>query len=450
MKIKLVFFYIIFTNSLFCFSQNKEFSYLPSNKDSLTNYVRTVSSQKILKFGDKNKKELKKIIEERRDDFIKSIGDSTYIFDKRINNYLKGILSEIYKKNAIKDSKNFYFLINKSPIPNAACYGNGIFSVNLGLFNMIDNDDELAFILSHEIAHYQLDHNDKSLLKYVETMNSKDFKSKVKKIDRQEYGKRKAFNELLTDLNYNFLRRSRKAETQADSLGLVLFNKTKYHKKASISALKKLEKVDEMIFNEDPLLKEHFNFDDYPFKEIWLSKEETLFNLKEASNDYALHKDSLKTHPDIPVRIEQLSKLLQSNTENNIVLSNNLQEAKNISAKNSILIFIDESKFDLAFYQTMILFNRKEIDKERYTLLIADLLKRTYESKLKHSFGKYVPPISPFSEEKHLNEVRTFLHNLEVKNVRKIGNSFCTKNKEFMKNNTEFSKIEQFFKNLNI
>ncbi|MFC4817500.1 M48 family metallopeptidase [Flavobacterium sp. GCM10023249] len=441
---------MILLNSLFCFSQSKEFSYLPANKDSLNNYIKSAAAEKIVKLGDKNRKDIKKIVEERRDNFIKSIEDSTYIFDKKINNYLKGILSEIYQKNNIKDAKKFYFLIDKSPIPNAACYGNGIFSINLGLFNLIDSDDELAFIIAHEIAHYQLDHNDSSLLKYIETMNSKDFKSKVKQIDRQEYGKRKAFYDLITGLNYNFLRRSRKAETQADSLGLALFNKTKYDKKASVSALKKLEKIDEIIFNEDPLIKQHFNFEEYPFKEAWLNKEENLFDLKETADDYAMHKDSLKTHPDIPIRIEQLNALLKSEANGTAAMSDNLREIKSISAKNSILIFIDDSKIDLALYQTMILFNRKEIDQERYTFLIADLLKRTYDSKLKHSFGKYVDPVSPFSEEKHLNEVRTFLHNLEVKNVRKLGHSFCSKNKELMKNNPEFAKIEQFFKNLNI
>jgi len=436
-------------NSLFCYSQNKEFSYLPSNKDSLTNYVKTVSNEKLLKFGEKNKKEIKKIIEERRDDFIKSIEDSSFIFDKRINKYLKNTLSEIYQKNAFKDSKKFYFLIDKSPIPNAACYGNGLFSINLGLFNLIDNQDELAYIICHEIAHYEMEHNDKSLLKYVETTNSKDFKSKIKKIKNQEYSRRKAFTELITNLNYNFLRRSRKAEIQADSLGLKLFHKTKFKASASISALKKLEKVDEIIFNEDPLIKQHFTFAEYPFKETWLAKEETLFNIKEAVDDYSQNKDSLKTHPDIPERIEKLKKLF-NNSERAIDSPDDLKAIKNIAAKNSIKIFIDNSKLDFALYQTLVLYNKREIDEKEYSLLIAHLLKRTYESKLKHTFGKYVESVSPFSEEKYLNEIRTFLHNLELKNLRKIGYSFCLKQKNLMNNNSEFSKIEDFFKTLNI
>lgn len=447
---KILLVYIITLNSLFCFSQNKEFSYSPVNKDSLHNYIKSMATQKIEKFGEKNKKDIKKIVEERRDNFIKSVEDSSFIFDKKINNYLKKILTEIYKKNAFKDSKNFLFLIDKSPIPNAACYGNGIFTINLGLFNLVESDDELAFIISHEIAHYQLEHNDKNLLKHVETINSKDLKSKIKKIDKQEYGKRKALNELLTNLNYNFSKRSRKAEIQADSLGLKIFNKTIYKPSASISALKKLEKVDEIIFNEDPLVKQHFNFTEYPFKEAWLTKEETLFDIKEAVDDYSQNKDSLKTHPDIPQRIENLKKLFNDKSVDNTNKQNELIIIKNIAAKNSIKVFIDSSKLDLAIYQTLVLYNRKEIDEKEYTLLIADILKRTYESKLKHTFGKYVDPASPFSEEKHLNEVRTLLHNLELKNIRKIGHFFCIKQKDLMNNNSDFIKFADFFKTLNI
>lgn len=450
MKKQLLVIYIITLNSLFCYSQNKEFSYLPTNKDSLNNYIKSIAAQKIEKFGEKNKKDIKKIIEERRDKFIKSVEDSSFIFDRKINTYLKRILTEIYKKNSFKDSKNFLFLIDKSPIPNAACYGNGIFSINLGLFNLIESDDELAFIISHEIAHYQLEHNDKNLLKYIETINSKDLKSKIKKIDKQEYGKRKAFNELLSNLNYNFSKRSRKAEMQADSLGLKIFSKTIYKTSASTTALKKLEKVDEIIFNEDPLVKQHFNFTEYPFKENWLTKEETLFDIKEAVDDYSQNKDSLKTHPDIPERIENLKKLFNDKSTENTNKQDDLMAIKNIAAKNSIKVFIDNSKLDLAIYQTLVLFNKKEIDEKEYSLLIADILKRTYESKLKHTFGKYVDPVSPFSEEKYLNEVRTLLHNLELKNIRKIGHFFCTKQKDLMNNNSDFSKFADFFKTLNI
>ncbi|MDI9309176.1 MAG: M48 family metallopeptidase [Limnohabitans sp.] len=429
-------------------SQSNGFSYSPSNKDSLIGYLKKISANKIIKLGDKNKKEIKKLIEERRDDFLKTIEDSTYIFDKNIHLYLKSILSEIYSKNKINGVDDFYFFINKSPIPNAACYGNGVFTVNLGLFNTLDNDDELAFVLSHEIAHYILEHTDKNILNYLETLNSKDIKSKIKKLNNQEYGKRKAYSELLKELNYNFLNRSRKSEIQADSLGQVLFNKTKYNKNSSITALEKLDKSDDLLFNEDAKLKEKFDFESYPFKEEWLIKDETLFNLKESSNDYVLNKDSLKTHPDIPFRIDLIKKLLPKKLSENGI-SSNLNYIKKVVSSNMITTSMDDSKLDLVLYQTLVLYNKNEIDKKNFVLTVANILKKTYETKLNHSFGKYVESPSPFSDEKYLNEVKNFLLNIELKNIRKIGYFFCQKHKNLMTEDKDFTKLESFFSKLN-
>ncbi len=433
---------------LFGIAQEKSFSYIPKNKDSIFNYITKVNENKKLKFEGKYKKEIKEIITERNKSFIENVNDSSFIFDPRISGYLNKILREIYKSNAEIKAKDTYFFIDKSPIPNAACYGNGIFSVNLGLFNLMQSDDEIASILCHEMAHYILEHNDKSLVSYVEKFNSKETKSKIKKVNKIEFGKRQAVTDLIKELNYNFLRRSRKAESQADSLGLVIFSKTKYKKGASIEALKRLDFVDDRIFNEDVNLRSHFNFTEYPFKEAWLAKEQTLFDLKESANDYAFNKDSLKTHPDIPIRVDELKKLLkEDNTTANPF--SEIQSIKKIVSDNSIAIFMTDSKIDFALYETLLLYNQNQLDEKAYCKSIGQILKKTYELKNNHSFGKYVGPVNTFSDEKYLNEVKQFLHNIELKSIRKIGLNFCLKYEQSMQGDAEFAQILKFFKTLN-
>jgi len=446
---KTIFFFIFLSNIfLIQAQQDKNFSYLPKNKDSLETYITKITNGKISSFASTHHKEIKEILQERKTEFLKEIKDSTYIFDETINKSVKKILTEIYRSNPQIDHSNFYFFIDTSPIPNASCYGNGIFTINLGLFNLLASDDELAFVLSHEIGHYVLKHSDKSLLSHIETLNSKDVKTKIRKIKRQEYGTRKAYAELMKNLNYNFLNRSRKDETQADSLGLAIFSKTKFNKKASISAIAKLDFVDHMVFNEDTKIKNHFNFENYPFKEGWLTRDETLFDIKERANDYALDKDSIKTHPDIPLRVEFLKKGTKDATATTESTSE-IEQIKKIANKNSIAVFLDNSNIDLALYQTLVLYNKNLIDEKTYCNIISMLLQKTYESKSNHTFGKYVGSISPFSEEKYLNEVRIFLNNIEIKNVRKIGYSFCEKHRELMNDEPQFSKTAEFFKKLN-
>jgi predicted Zn-dependent protease len=447
---KKLLFLTILVSVTFCYSQNVALKYLPTNKDSVFNYINLISEKKISKLGTKYKDDIKKIILERKKSFIEDIEDSTFVFDKDINKYLNSIVREITLSNKGLNTKDFYFFIDKSPIPNAACYGNGIFTINLGLFNFVNSDDELAFIISHEFAHYVLEHNDKTLLKYVETMNSKETKKKIRKVEKTEYGKRKAYVDLVEQLSYNFLKRSRSAEIQADSLGLAMFSRTKYNTTASVSALKNLDLSDDVVFNEDSKIREHFNFENYPFKEGWLEKEQTLFDVKDAADDYSLNKDSLKTHPDIPLRIEILNKMIQDKKALINASADKLKEIKHLAALLSISNFIDDKRVDFALYKTLVLYNDKEIDEKAYCSIVSKLFKKVYELKLKHDFGKYVSPVSPFSDEEHLNEVKQFLLNVELKNIKKIGLNFCLTHKEIMKNDTDFKTTTTYFNNLNL
>ncbi|MEM0542860.1 M48 family metallopeptidase [Flavobacterium sp. j3] len=430
-------------------SQILKLDYSPSNKDSLVKYVADISEKKIKKLAPKTKEDIKKIILERKTEFIKNLNDSSFIFNKQISNYLTSILNEIYVSNRNIDKNDFYFFIDKSPIPNAACYGNGIFTVNLGLFNFVNSDDELAFILCHEIAHYMLEHNDKSLLNYLTTINSKENKKKFSQLRRQEYGRRKAYSEMMEKLNYNFLRRGRTAEIQADSLGYLMFKNTKFNKKASVQALQNLNLSDDIVFNEDSKIKNHFNFDNYPFKEAWLLKEETLFDINSKVDDYLLNKDSLKTHPDMPFRIEMLGKLIQGKDIDSKASGQKLSEIKKLVALLSISNFLDENRIDFALYKTLVLYNNNVVDQKTYSLVIGSLLKAVYELKSNHSFGKYVSQLSPFSEEENLNQVKLFLNNIELKNIKKIGFNFCLQHEQAMKNNDNFKSILDFFTNLN-
>ncbi len=244
-------------------SQNKSFIYTPNNIDSIQNYINKITTNKISSFDIKNQKKIKEILLERKENFFKSIKDSSFIFDKSINNYLQTVLTEIYHSNPQIDNKDFYFLISKSLIPNAACYGNGIFTVNLGLFNLVENNDEIAFIICHELSHYILNHNDKSLLEYIDTFNSKDVKKKLSNASNLKFGRRAAVTSLLNDLKYNFMKHSRNDEIQADSLGMALFSKTKYSQQAAVTALKKLDFDDGMVFNNPTNLKQNFTFKDF-------------------------------------------------------------------------------------------------------------------------------------------------------------------------------------------
>ena len=172
-----------------CASQSVDFKYNPEKPDSLEAYIAKVNANKAKAFDPKLQKKVAELLSERKTAMIEDIKDSAFIFDATINRSLKKILSEIYRANPRIDHKDFYFLINKSMIPNAACYGNGIFSVNLGLFTLIETDDELAAVISHELAHFLLKHTDKSIEQHIATLESRELKSKIDNVEKLKYGR---------------------------------------------------------------------------------------------------------------------------------------------------------------------------------------------------------------------------------------------------------------------
>lgn len=428
-------------------SQNKGFTYTPGNMDSLQTYVSNVTNNKIKTFDAANQKKAKEVLLERKESFLQSVKDSTFIFDKKIDKYLQTLLSQIYQSNSQIDHSGFYFFINKSLIPNAACYGNGIFTVNLGLLNLSESDDEIAAVICHELSHYLLKHNDKALKAYLETFNSKETKQKINTAANMKYGRRAAVAAIMKDLKFNFMDHSRKHEMQADSLGYVLFNKTKYNKQAYVDILKKLDFSDGMIFSSPTNLKQTFTFNEYPFKENWLLQDDKLFDTKEIVNDFELNKDSLKTHPDIPLRVETILKNnkltnTKSTTEELLLIKKRISE-------NSIEIYLDASKLDIALYQLLSLHEKGQIEESSFNDAVILLLRKVYLFKETHVFGKYISQVNPFSEEKYLNEIRLFLNNIELKNIRKIGYYYCIKNETAFNNKAVFQDNFTFFKNLN-
>ncbi len=81
--------------------------------------------------------------------------------------------------NANKINKRVVFNVNGSNSVNAfAAYSNKTVSVNKGTFNYIDNDDELAAVLAHEIAH-AIDYYGGFGKAIAMTFNSKSYEHKA-------------------------------------------------------------------------------------------------------------------------------------------------------------------------------------------------------------------------------------------------------------------------------
>lgn len=445
----LIFFYyfIVIVNVANAQDQGYEFDYLSINDSALKESIeQKLETQLRIISGVKNKSEIKKIFKERHENYIKWIEDSTFIYNAKVNTYLNKVLQNIYKVNPGIQHDDFTFFINKSLIPNAACFGDKNFMINLGLFTFLDSEDELAFILCHEIAHYQLDHVNSKITSFVEKVNNRDTKKEIREIKDLKYGRNTTGLEFLKNLTFNFINHTRKFEIEADSLGFLLFKKTKYNHYDAIRCLEKLDSIEDQIFQDTVNLKTRLSFKNYPFKNSWLEEEQTLFEIEEKIDDYEWNKDSLKTHPDAKLRAQLLAKTTSNKTKTAFEGFTSLKYQLNYQVINLLL---EAKKLDLALYLLLKYSKENQKADDFYITKMATLFATLYDIQKNHKLGKYISPVSSLTKEKNLNQIRQFLHNLELKNIRKIGYNFCLRYEDKIINDEEFTTIFTKFKTLN-
>ena len=248
------------------------------------------------------------ILTDHNKNLLSSFKDDKLIYDTLLLNKCNSILNRISVAN-----KNFKFdtiklYINRSVVANAANYGDGTIMINLGLFLWIDNDDELALVIGHEIAHQLLNHLQSKIEKSITMLTSDEFKEELKKIKKADYGKFERFRKLMKGLNIESGKHSTYKESEADSLGVVLIKNANFNISNASKILLKLDKVDDLFTSGKLYILKDF-FEKAPIdlsyfkakpKYNGLSSVEVTMN---ADKDF----DSIKTHPDCIKRYETIA-----------------------------------------------------------------------------------------------------------------------------------------------
>ncbi len=140
------------------------------------------------------------------DDLLHS-GD--VLFSDDVTIYINKIADELLKNNPELRKKISFYCV-KSAAPNAFATDRGDIFVNLGLLAAMKTEAEIAFVLAHEIVHFEKKHN---ITSHVE----------FKKIERKLFNT-KSYDKLLEKSNY-----SKKMELEADDLGLKKILESQYN-----------------------------------------------------------------------------------------------------------------------------------------------------------------------------------------------------------------------------
>ncbi len=131
----------------------------------------------------------------------------------------------------------YHFKVLKEEDVNAVSLPGGYIYVNKGLIDMADTDDELAYVLGHEVGHVVVKHSVKRLQGVLGYSILRILLSRSREARKVGRAADIAFAQLM--LGY-----SRKDELLADSLGIRYAQKAGYDPNQAVTFLKKLREVE--------------------------------------------------------------------------------------------------------------------------------------------------------------------------------------------------------------
>lgn len=365
---------------------------------------------------------IKEIYGGLQEDFIEKIDSNNFICDGNINSYLNGLMNEILTSNSI-DKDIYRILLSKDPQVNAYNTGDGTVVVNYGLFLAVDNEDELVFVICHEIGHQFLDHLKKDVEAYARLSTSEEMIKKTKEIKKQKYGKASMATNLLKNIRYQSYSERREKEIEADSIGLVFYRQTKRTPAAAISLLQKLDVSDtekDSLVVED--YKKIFEKGGFVVKQRYFEQEESLFQTY--TKDERFNTDSLKSHPDCSTRITLIkdyldNKFLESSTSN----STGFEEIKRNSVYQNLFNMFSAQDYGISLYEALKLYKHEPEDSVLKNIIYLNLVK-IYDSRKNYTINRYVPKHDNLNNTKSLNRFISFISNIKMTDLETIINNF--------------------------
>lgn len=300
-------------------------------------------------------------------DFAKYIGDPkqqqstlNYLFKSgfilygtELNEYLENIMDIILKDYPDVRSKMRIYVYKSSSV-NAMAFDDYIIVVNTGLLAQVQNESELAFILSHEMVHI--------VNKHIEKQNEKQSKK-----ERREH----STGDVLRDQFMTYHYRSREHEFEADKEGFEKYFKNSGYNIYSVDGVFDVLQYnylpyDEIVFNKSFLENSTFSFPSDYF----------LLNLNpiRSREDYI---DTLSTHPNIAKRRIAIQKLVSKSNEidgKNFIQSEELfYRIRDIARFESINKSVTVHNYGIAFFNTYIMLLKYPESEALNRLLVASL-----------------------------------------------------------------------------
>jgi Zn-dependent protease with chaperone function len=221
------------------------------------------------------------------------------LFDEEINSYIRDVAAKVlHDAPDLLKKLNFYVL--RSSSLNAFASGNGNIYINMGLLARLENEAQLAYILSHEIIHYVEEHGIEGFV------TSEKIRGRI-----GNYGNSQIEKEIVDSHKYR-----QSQEYEADTLGLDYFEESGYSLSSAVSTFDLLDKAQHPLGD--------VQIPDTYISDMWLdwvrenepdtdtaivSLDDTVVTIEKEIIKIADEKNS--THPSVEDRRNKINELLK-------------------------------------------------------------------------------------------------------------------------------------------
>ena len=382
------------------------------------------------------KDEYMDLYEEMQEEKLKSIENDVYLFNDTLQNYFNVILAEIKRGNSSIPIDKIPFYVSRDYSPNAVTSLDGSIVFNLALLANCKNESQVAFVMCHELAHYQFRHPARSVKKMFDVLYSKKGQKALKEIARSEYNTYEKAEEYLKNAVYDSRRHGREYEEQADSLAVVFMSNTRYNAAESAGCLLMLDAIDSVLYTPNFDLAKVFSTPQYPFKKSWIEEEETMFGGGKRVFDGELNKDSLKTHPSCQKRAVLATNLAKASAAQSV--ANNSQTDALFSSIQqkaqfeTLIAAYDFDNVDYALFQTL-----KSLQNQPNNIFlnayVGHCLNAVYDGQKTHKLSKIVSITSKNKPKSYQAFIR-FLNNMSLPEIATVTYNFLEKqDKNYLK-----------------
>jgi hypothetical protein len=396
--------------------------------------IKNEADKKAISVGGKTGNYLKSLYDQRFTYQVSMFNRDFILMNDDITEFLITIQDKIYEANPnlVPETTIYPY---RSETPNALSMGNGTLCFMLGLLSRLETEDQVAFVLCHELAHHHQKHTELKMSQLANANYDKELKKKIDAIMASPYNRYSKLKSLFSSLDISFSKHSRFAEYEADSIGLTYYLRAGYNPYAPLRVMQILDQADSAVYTEDIDFRKVFSFPDFKLKDSWLEyKKSDVWHAPSREGD----NDTTRTHPDCKKRFEALKRILNVEQVSEEEIRKGIP-ASDIRMQASLEII--HSHYHFKEYGRA-LFNALTMsavypDNTYLHAMIGRCLFRLHQAQKNHVLGRSLDLPDPRFPENY-DRFLTFIHKLRLSEIAGLAYNYVTTRPEADFSDEEF------------